>query len=480
MNPVAKIIMKNPWNFLRGKFSLGKCLPLALAVLAFVVTGCPNNDYTVEIKPRGDVIERTLVFYRTDGANSNGIPNYQSFDAQEMAVIAALYPTNSLTSDGNRHVARGEFANAMPGDVGGAGVYSNLTTSLGVAGFYAERFRGNDDFAGQSEKRFQAANQLTDLLVGWSQTKLGREPGYDQLHQFLDKDFRRDLKNASAYLREGRFAGNYKTNAAEEFIVRFGQYLYERNYFTLGEMPGLIGGSDSSVLRQRIQRLVARKMGVAETEPVPAALAFLADMNLMEKSFTNYLADTDAYRAKLKQWQETNPDGKQPEPADVASEAVENLLGADFELFGSTPDHLTVRLSLPAAPLHSNGRWDAALRRVIWETDLEGRTNANQLPFSCYASWAQASQEFQMAHFGKVALTGDELAQYCLWWSSQDATHGGEWDAFLAGLKPGDGLMEKIDAFRFTGETNQVTTNGQPHSFVPSDYPRVLLQGALK
>jgi hypothetical protein len=161
----------------------------------------------------------------------------------------------------------------------------------------------------------------------------------------------------------------------------------------------------------------------------------------------------------------------------VVNDAVGNLL--QFDLFGK-PDHLAVQLSLPAAPGHSNGRWDEALKQVVWENDIEDRTNASHFPFFCYASWAQADQEYQKKHFGRVVLTGDELTQYCLWRSSQDKPEGGEWDAFVASLEPGSGLVERVDAFRFPGEPDQTGTNGQPKVPSPSVYPRELLKTALR
>ena len=346
-----------------------------------------------------------------------------------------------------------------------------------------ERFRGNDNLAGMTEQRFKAADRLADLFVGWSRMELGRERGYDTLRQFLDVDFRRDLKNLGEYGWAGQLAGNYKTNADEEFIVRFGQYLVERGYFTIGEIPGLfraVSGDDPQVLLRRIQRLVARKMGVPETEPVPASLAFLADETTMEKSFDKYLAGTVQYRAKLKQWEadkKLKPDAKRPEPSEVANNALGNLV--PFDLFGQ-PDHLAVRLSLPSSPVHSNGRWDEALKQVVWETDIEDRTNASHFPFFCYASWAQADPEYQKEHFGRVVLTGDELTQYCLWRSSQDHQAGDEWDAFMASLQPGGGLVEKLDAFRFSGEPVQTGTNSQQKIPSPSVYPRELLKTALQ
>ncbi|HEV2438079.1 MAG TPA: hypothetical protein VG077_18955 [Verrucomicrobiae bacterium] len=476
--------MKRTGILLREKLSFSRCLPLALVAMTLVVTGCPHNQYFLELKPNGKVMERTLVFYCEDGVNTNtGMPNYQSFDAGELATITALYPPHGLTNDGLRYVGRGEFTNELPADVGGAGSYLYLTNNLGEAGFYVERFRGNDNLAGMTERRFQAADQLADLLVGWSRMELGREPGYDKLRQFLGVDFRRDLKNLGAYVWEGELTGSYSTNASEEFMVRFGQYLVEHGYLTMEDVPAIfreVYGDDPPALWHRIQRLVAHKMGVPDTEPVPVSLAFLANETTMEKSFDKYLAGTDLYRAKLKQWAEDKkqkPDLKQPEPSEVLNEPIGNLL--EFDLFGQ-PDHLTVQLSLPGPPLHSNGRWDKAHKHVIWESDIEGRTNATHFPFFCYASWAQADGRFQKKHFGRMILTGDRLTRYCLWRGSQDSRDGDAWDAFLAGLKPGRGLAERIGAFRFSGEPAQTGTNAQEKVASPSAYARELLQAALK
>ena len=247
-------MMKKPGILIRGKQSLYKCLPLALAAMALVVTGCPHNQYVVQLKPQGSRIERTLVFYCEDGVNTNtGTPNYQAFNADELVAITALYPAQGMTNNGGRYIARGEFTNELPADVGGAGAYTNLTTSLGEAGFYVERFRGNDDLAAMSERHFQAADRLAELMLGWSQMELGREAGYDKLHQFLDVDFRRDLKNLGAYWWEGQLASSYKTNADEEFAVRFGQYLVRTRIFHDRGNSGLV----QSCVRRRPAGTVA-------------------------------------------------------------------------------------------------------------------------------------------------------------------------------------------------------------------------------
>jgi hypothetical protein len=452
--------------------------------ITLLVTGCPHNEYTVDLQPHGNVIERTLTFFCVDGADTNnGTPNYQGFPTNELKAITALY-LDGITNDGDRHIARGEFTNALPDDVGGVGAYTNVSTSLGNAAFYVERFRGNDDIGGITERHLKAADQLADFILGWSKSELGSEPGYDKLRQFLDVDFRRDLKNVGAYWWEGNLVENYRTNATEEFMVRFGQYLVERGYLQIGEIPVLYRDASDSYgekLDLLLKRLVARHLGVPDSQPLPAFLAFLDNDDAISKSFGNYLVTTDAYRAKLQHWEEekrTKTDQQKPAPMDVASEAAFALV--DINLFGAPNDHLTVRLQLPLAPIHSNGRWDGTLKQVIWKTEIADRTNLARLPVFCYANWAEPSETFQTEHLGKVALTGDRLTEYCIWRSSLDQKQAGQWDSLLAGLQPGEHLTNTLNAFRFSGEPAQPATNAPSSAASPSVFARTLLIEALK
>ncbi|HXD00589.1 MAG TPA: hypothetical protein VN048_14700 [Verrucomicrobiae bacterium] len=457
---------------------MNKRLLAPIALLALLLTGCPRNEYIVELKPHGNAIERTLTYYRVDLGESNNVNGYQPFPTVEMGEINSLYPAGGVTNDGDRHTVHGTFANALPNDVGGVGAYTNVDTSLGSASFYVERFRGNDDLAGIAEKQRKAADRLTDLILGWSKSELGSQPGYGQLAQFLNTDFRRDLKNLGAYWWQGNFTAGYSTNGAEEFMVRFGQYLVERGYLQIADMPALFRSAtdkDDSQLGLLLQRLVARKMGVPDSQPLPACLAFLADDDTISKSFENYLTNTDSYRASLKQWEEdkkTNPDLQKPDPtADDGRDLV------DFNLFGNPDDRLTVRLMLPIAPTHSNGRWDETNQQVIWDTNIVERTNSSRLPVICYANWAEPAASFQKTHFGKVALTGNELTEYCLWRTSLDEKQAGEWDALLVSLQPGDQLTNVINNFRFSGEPHSSATNNITS---PSAFTRELITDGLK
>lgn len=442
-------------------FFPGRLLPiLFLALLGVLVTGCPHDDYTVELKPVPGGVERTLTFYQADGSNSNGVPNYQAFPSNTLAAITALYPAGAVKQDGQKYVATGEFAEALPNDVGGAGSFTNFTTSLGDAGFYVERFRGNDDLATRTEKQFQAADQITDLVIGWSQSEFGREHGYARLHQFLDGDFRQDLKNAALYFWTGQVGALSDTNADGEFIARFGQYLLERGYMKPSDVPKLYlafeDGGDESALLQIIQRLMAEKMEIPASGPMPKSFAILNDPDAFEKSWGNYLSKSDLYRVKVREWKEkkkTNPKLEAPKPDEVMDDLFGDLL-QPFNLFGGEADHLTVKLALNHAPNYSNGKWQDG--RVVWTADLDPN---RPLPVLCFADWSNPDGQFQKTHFGNVLLDGDDLTEYCLWQNGLGGNQAREWDSFLANLQPGDNLREKVEAFQFTvkpADTNQL------------------------
>ena len=472
--------MKKPHSATSGRPLSLKCLPFALAAVALVLTGCPNNEYVVELKPQGNLIERKLIFYRQDGVNSNGVPNYETFDTNELAAITTLYPPGTLVNQEDRHEVVGMFANELPNDVGGAGYYTNLSTSLGDTSFYAERFRGNDDPAALSERRAKAAERLAEITIGWTKAELGNEPGYDQLRQFLDSNLRRDLENVGAYWWYQQFAPVITNCGNIDFVIRIGQYLLKRGYVTIGDIPTLLKDQDSDESRPLsfwIRRFVARKLAIPENTP---SLEFLSNDDQMEKSLGQYVAGTDLYRARLKQWEakeKTQPEDKPPSAQDFLTEQYEDLLNLD--MFGQR-DHLVVRLALPTAPNFTSGKWDQAAGKVVWDTELVDRTNTTQFPVSCYASWSQATEHFQAEHLGKVALAGDDLMGYCLWRSALTPNRGGEWDRFVAGLTPGGDLAKKVDAFRFSDEPAAHATKAESKVTSPSAYPRDLIKKALK
>ena len=462
-------------------------LGFALAAMTILVTGCPYNQYIVDATPHGDVLERTLTFYCEDGVNpSNGVPNYHEFPTNELKFITALYPAGAISTNGNRLVARGSFAGSLPGDLGGAGYYSNYTTSLGSATLYAERFRGSDDLATTTEKRLRAADVLVDHVVAWSKMELGNQPHYADLRDFLEHDFRRDVKNASIYWWLGGVFSEEKTNGAEEYVARGGQYLVEHGYLKLGDLPELVRGfeeNDDNRINRLVQRLVARKLGIPDSRPIPKALAFLGDANATEASWEKYLVTTPEYRHLLWQWRKqrleatwlnpgyvahnagralgasvTNAPGPpRPQPTVVTDPIYEDLLQTKF---WSQPDAVTVNLDLPAAPLYSNGKWDDALKKITWRRDIEKTDEPSPLPAFFFAGMgATPDTNFQTAHFGSVLLKDDRLLLYCLWHAGLNSRQTAECDGLFATIRPQDDLGVKVLNFRFSEELLPALTN---------------------
>ena len=170
-------------------------LPAAICVL---VTGCPHNEYTIELKPDGSGMERTLTFYRADGSDSNGVPNYQSFPSNELAAITAVYPVNAVTQAGQRYVARGEFAGALAQRRRGRRLLRTSVTSLRKFGILSGTISGERRSRCQDDETTSGSgsNNRSGHRLGAGRNS-GTRRDYEKLHQFLDKDFRQDIKNAA-------------------------------------------------------------------------------------------------------------------------------------------------------------------------------------------------------------------------------------------------------------------------------------------
>ncbi len=430
---------------------------LSLGVLAVAVTGCPSNEYTVRMTPHGRVLHRELTFARTD----NGGPSRsEPFPSNRLAAIERCYPPGAMRSAGKEHLIQGDFAGRLPNDVGGSGSYTNIATSLGAAGFYVERFRGNDDLQSLAADRAKAADKLTDIFIGWSQMELGHEAHYEQLRRFLDVDFRHDLKNLGYYVSsefQVPTEGQEEQKRWESQVYRIGQYLAERGYFDIGDLPALwrAFGQDNELEGWRlIRKVVMREMGLGETPVEP--LAFLANNDTAIKSLERYVVTTAFYRERMQAWekeQRSNPNAQKPEVRDTILDLASQAAGVRFDIFDDASESLRVELSLPVEPVMTNGKWDSTNNEVVWTAQIE-TTNAVHLPVLCYANWSQPDVSFQSNHFGRVVVSGGDLVDYCLWQGSLNESQTAEWETMLSKVKPGPGLKETLAALHFSPEVN--------------------------
>ena len=419
----------------------------AIVILAVVLAGCERDRFVVEITPDGDGFQRTLTCWHEKVEGNSA--KVTSLADEELQRLGQLYQRRETPAGIAKQVFSGRFTGPTPADVGGAGSYTHVATPLGTLSAYVERFRGNDDLEAELAKRRAAADQLADLVIGWSGAELGDGPDVDRLRHFLDTDLRQDLKNLAVYSWTSDAVSGDR-QAANEFPVRMAQYLYERGYLALNDVPGIvraINSNDPRFLLATVERFLARKMGIADDRPIPECLAVLGDPERLEKSWTDYLQTTDLYRQRLERWEEekkTDPEAKQPATGDVVGELVGDAF-FKFELFAS-PDALELKLSCGEEPFSTNGHWEAAGGAVTWSVDL-GEHPA--LPAVCFAFWTRPERAVQQKHFGRVVLAGQGLAEYAVWYRGLSADEVRQWDAFVAGCTPEGDLKGALEAFRF-------------------------------
>jgi hypothetical protein len=462
---------------------------MKLGILCGVLTslvllvGCDYDCFEVEIKPEGEAFQRKLTCWHQGGERSEEV---QRMDEQKLARIAALYGTRESPEGAKKQVFSGRFTDKAPADVGGAGSYTRLTSPLGTASFYVERFRGHDDLETQLTQRRRAADELTGLLEGWLTAELGSEPGFPKLKQFLDGELRQDLKNLGVYEWAGSMAEERLKKSDEEFFFRAGLYLWERGYFTPREIPVLyrsLDAGDYQAVLRHVQRLLARKLGVADDQPVPDALGFMNDVNRLKASFEKYVRTTKWFRERLARWKEkadqdkSGRKPKEPTPEDMAEDLVLQGIGESAEFWSQGNDSVKIRLLCGEKPYSTNGKWEQSTSGVVWNCTLKPN---RALPAVFFAAWSTPDRKFQEDRFGKVLLQGEDLSEYVAWHRALKPEEAKEWKNFLGSLTPGPGLKKAVESFRFSGDPK--VNAEKPNERTPSlaDAPRGLILKRLE
>jgi hypothetical protein len=437
---------------------------LWLMPMALLTVGCPHNEYVVELTPKGDGLERRLTCWRVDAENPTN-KSFEAFPAEELKKIQGLYPEYRALAD-SHHVFTGVFTNAMPQDVGGEGRVQRVVTSLGVGWAYNERFRGSDDVFGQLEQRTKAADLVADNLVGWLKSELGREPHWPDLERFLQGQVRHDIKNFSmhSYLegRQGDSGLGMSSTNEPTLLARGLQYIDEHGYLSPAERTELLSaclaegfpnwftqffrpapgsGGDPEEMRW-LQSWLAGRLLLSADAPT---LAFARDGSSMSASFERYQTNSPFYEQYRVQWRQAHPNESATNVPN-ADEAWGEVVGKVISKGGTPDDVLTVKLSLPAEPLQTNGKWDPQQKMLTWTNQIESGEAIRQ-PVQCFALWVVPDEAFQKTHFGGVVLCGPELGRYISCRALLDAKAGSRWDAFLAKLDPTPNVAERVSSF---------------------------------
>jgi hypothetical protein len=210
---------------------------------------------------------------------------------------------------------------------------------------------------------------------------------------------------------------------------------------------------------------------------IAKSLAFLTDTQRAEASLDEYLRSTPQFRRREQNWrkaQAVNPATPPPDPNDIVLDLVSRLF------FGLDPvsqnDELRVALSVPLQPFATNGTFLTASNQVVWVASLG---HGSELPVTAYAAWSVPNVTFQEAHFGDIALTGEDLANYVGWYTGLAEAQREEWDAFLDALEPGPGLSEVVRAFTFTRPADQPSATTPAAQAHLAEYVKKLLLANL-
>ena len=447
-----------------------------LCVLALAVVGCEHNEYEIAVTPKGRTILRKITVARVDVRTGEGLQETRKprpMSPEELAHIAKIYKADVPKDPQDTYTFEGVFPAGPPKDVGGAGSYTHIDTLVGSVHYYVERFRGSDDQAGHLTDSFRATDEMVNLLAGWLESEFGREKQFGKLKQFIDRDVRNDFKNLNVILwtsaNAPRMVNTDDKQAGEAMqaagIARGLQYLVERDYLKVSDVPALFGalagdddGRDAAV--GTIARMLARKAGITDKQFVARVTKLIADDKAGKESLVAYVRKTERYKARLAKWRkekQADPDADQPTPDEVIEEMLTASVAAEV-IFLGTHDKVTLRLDVPVKPMQTNGAWDEKAAKVTWighvkeRLDLKGadpKKTDRMLPMICYALWCKENAPFQKTHFGKVVLSGKKLSEYCIWRGALWEGEGKMWDDFLASLKPGPKLLAKIEAFKF-------------------------------
>ncbi len=229
----------------------------------------------------------------------------------------------------------------------------------------------------------------------------------------------------------------------------------EREYLRPAEVrtpaPGGLDLSETLLLR-----LVARRMGVPDGEPIPPILQFLEGERSMA-SFRAFAASSPEFPRMWNDYGSDHPElifasrEKSPERL-LAGLIYRDLLDIDIL---PDPERVEVSIASGVEPLATNGVWRPAEGRIHWpEATMHDRGPG----LLRHATWAAPEEAFQKARFGRVILSGPSLAEYVAWRAALEPSRAFAWDQALATLPEGGeaaGIREAVRGLPDLGEIDE-------------------------
>src|SRR5262249_8385929 len=146
-----------------------------------------------------------------------------------------------------------------------------------------------------------ASDRITDLLLGWLNHEMGKDPAFPKLRRFIDENLRHDLQTLAllAWRRQAQHHEGDTSDRDMETAMLAAQYLSERGYFKMEDARRVARAIERSQIEaglELVARWVARRMEVPDDQPLPASLAFLTNPDRAQGSLATYLSGTAEHR----------------------------------------------------------------------------------------------------------------------------------------------------------------------------------------
>ncbi|MGI9272753.1 MAG: hypothetical protein ACR2QT_13315 [Woeseiaceae bacterium] len=432
----------------------------ALLMCLGLLVSCKSSHYELDMQVDGDKMQRQLSVWMDPSSNSES--EFGVFPTEDLSPIAAAYQTDLPEDLAARHEFAGSFGPLMPADIGGSGWLLAWPTSLGTTYIYSEQFRGNDAIHAGLHRRLKTSHRIIDTIIVWLESEFSESDDLQQIVTGFDTTLRADLLDLTAYDWVDA------TVTAEEFgsenlLFRFAQYFANRGYFDPLRIPEyyrIIFKAENTDDMQPGLDIVARglatRLGFSSDAPLPIPFqALVDDWPRYEESLSQFIETSEQISALEEAWAvEDNTQNS----ADriTAKDLLEDtyIFGIDLGIWDyTTPEKLTAVLHVSSEPLETNGEWNEESATIEWQMTLaSNKEPTTQVPNSLFAMWVSPAVDFQLEHFGSIAISDELFVEYCLWRNGLIPSHAEQWDAFLESLIPDPDLDEEISAFRFEDE----------------------------
>lgn len=439
---------------------------LALAGIVFSASACRTTYYTLELKPDGTRMERTVsTWVRGEGLDRVYAAYGQQPGAEKIAEFEEKEVVNISLS--------GTFDQVMPDDIGNSGYLLHAESPLGKASIYTERFRGFDNLVDILEMQQQAFNRSADMILLLLDMVIADVDEYAEFRRFVDTTFRNDMHNLVLLMNVTDTVGRTVTWGDGDFEYLFGagfmmralHFLVDRNYIDIAQIPTVMDAlyvMDDEEALEFAAEAITRRMGRREIPPPLRALLALqkGDVDEIQERFLG----SRELREMIHSW---NDDPYLRVPYDIDDDdSMEQfhaqLIGIEFDLFGTSGGSvLEVTMAIANKPYETNGRWDDA-GNVTWEQSLASRDPFEaDLPNVLYAAWSEPETAVQQRYFGIVAIDDDDLLEYGRWWSGLEESRRNEWTVFLESLDPDGDLISALREFKFSDERGKPELTGK-------------------